>query len=136
MRPPPFNSTLTSLTHTATTFHPSPINASTNLQPPRVLLPAILISKNSFFFQPSFLQSLCSYLRLYLSGESSASGSPHLNRLDENAAAAAIPDGRRNIGLAIDLLRRDELPPPPYLTLDSDNGKKPLRRKNGDFIPL
>ena len=80
------------------------------------------------------------HLPLNLSGERSASGSPHLSLLDENAAADVTPDDRRNIGLAIDLLRRDELPPPPppppYLTLDSDNGKNPLRRKNGDFIPL
>lgn len=41
-----------------------------------------------------------------------------------------------NIGLAIDLLRLDDPPPPPLGYL-SDNGKNPpLLRKNGDFIPL
>ncbi|KAF7810941.1 transmembrane protein [Senna tora] len=84
-------------------------------------------NSNSHFLFPFF------YLRLYLSGDSNASGSPHLSRLDEKAAtppAAARADDLRNIGLAIDLLRRDELPPPYDLMLDSDRGKNPLRRKN------
>ncbi|KAF1886779.1 hypothetical protein Lal_00046016 [Lupinus albus] len=57
--------------------------------------------------------------------------------LDEKADTPAVnPDDLINIGLAIDLLLLDELPPPTNLTLDSDNGKKPLRRKNDDFMPL
>lgn len=69
------------------------------------------------------------HLLLNLSGDNNASGSPHRSRLDENANA----DDLGNIGLVIDLLRRDE---PENLTLDSDNGKNPLRLKKGDFIPL
>ncbi|KAG4968710.1 hypothetical protein JHK87_034361 [Glycine soja] len=76
------------------------------------------------------------YLRLNLFSDNNASGSSHLSRLDENAIVDATPDDYRNIGLAIDLLCRDELPLLPYLTLDSDNGKKPLLHKNSDFIPL
>ena len=76
------------------------------------------------------------YLWLNLFDDTSASGSGHLSRLDQNAAVAATPNDRKNIGLATDLLRCDELPPLLYLTLDSDNWKKPLLRKNGDFIPL
>lgn len=68
-----------------------------------------------------------------LSGDNKASGSPHRSRLDENAAVDADANDLGNIGLVIDLLRRDE---PENLTLDSDNGKNPLRLKNGDFIPL
>ncbi|KAJ0834492.1 hypothetical protein HanRHA438_Chr16g0744221 [Helianthus annuus] len=74
---------------------------------------------------------------LYLSGDSNASGSPLLNRLDENKFTFT-PDCLMKIGLANDFLRRDELPPPPPLpppSVGSDNGRKlPLRRrKNGDF---
>lgn len=81
--------------------------------------------------------------RLNLSGESRASGSPLLSRLDEKKLFGA-PDDRMNIGLANDFVRLEDEPPPPplaepNLTLDSDSGKKPplLRgRKKGDFIPL
>ena len=91
-------------------------------------------------FPPFFSFFFFSHLRLNLSGDSNASGSPHLNRLDENVAAPPlVTDDRRNIGLVIDLLRLDEPPPTPLenLQLDSDSGKNPPRRlKNGDFIPL
>ncbi|KAF5951668.1 hypothetical protein HYC85_009612 [Camellia sinensis] len=71
------------------------------------------------------------YLLLNLSGDSNASGSPLLSRLDENIPA---PDDLMNIGLANDLVRRDDPPPTAYL---SDTGKNPpRRRKNGDFMPL
>lgn len=98
-------------------------------------------------------RGLASYRLLYLSGESNASGSPLLSRLDEKIPddADAPPDDLMNIGLAKDVfLRLDEEPPPPpteaeplYLALDSDSGKKfrppptlpsPRLRKNGDFI--
>ncbi|KAF1899673.1 hypothetical protein Lal_00019803 [Lupinus albus] len=89
------------------------------------------------FISALFFSHFYYHLRLNLSGESSASGSPHRSLLDEKADTPAVnPDDLRNTGLAIDLLLLDELPPPANLTLDSDNGKKPLRRKNGDFIPL
>lgn len=100
-------------------------------------------------------RGLPSYRLLYLSGESNASGSPLLSRLDEKKPddADAPPEDLMNIGLAKDVfLRRDEEPPPPpppteaeplYLALDSDRVKKfrpppllpsPRLRKNGDFI--
>ncbi|XP_039058167.1 uncharacterized protein LOC120201666 [Hibiscus syriacus] len=76
------------------------------------------------------------YLLLNLSGDSSASGSPQLSRLDEKAATLEAAD-LKNMGLAIHLLLLDEPPPPEYLTLDSDIGKNPLRRKKGEaFTPL
>lgn len=101
-----------------------------------------------FFFPPFFAPSFISHPRvsnphrlLNLSGDSSASGSPLRSRLDENTAPAAAADGRMNIGLANDFVRRDELPPldKPSRALDSDKGKNPpmlRRRKNGDFMPL
>jgi hypothetical protein len=72
------------------------------------------------------------YLRLNLSGDNSASGSPHLSRLEEKAAAVNADD-LMNIGLVIDFVRRDD-PPVENLALDSDSGKKPFRRKKGDFM--
>ena len=57
-----------------------------------------------FGYNLSFQQSQ-NYLWLNLSSDSSASRSPHLSRLDENATADATPDDRKNIGLAINLLR-------------------------------
>ncbi|KAF1862226.1 hypothetical protein Lal_00026750 [Lupinus albus] len=86
----------------------------------------------ALFFSPFYY-----HLRLNLSRESSTSGSPHRSLLDEKADTPTVnPDDLRNRRLAIDLLLLDELPLPGNLTLDSDNGKKPLRRKNGDFMPL
>lgn len=106
---------------------PSPSISVSNL--PRVPLFFWVISLSFFFF----------YLLLNLSGDSKASGSPHLSRLDEKAATLEAAD-LKNMGLAIDLLLLEEPPPPPlpeYLTLDSENGKNPLRRKKGEaFIPL
>lgn len=71
---------------------------------------------------------------LYLSGESNASGSPLLSRLDKaNPVAAA--EFLMNIGLVNDFRRLDE-PPPQVRTLHSESGRKLRRRENGDFIPL
>ncbi|ANM65133.1 unnamed protein product [Arabidopsis thaliana] len=52
----------------------------------------------------SYISALHVSLLLHLSGDNSASGSPHLNRLDECGAVL------KNIGLVIDFVRRDELP--------------------------
>lgn len=71
------------------------------------------------------VHSIPSQRLLYLSGDSKASGSPLLSRLDEKKPAA---DVLMNMGLANDLLLRlDDPPPPPdvdppNLTLDSDIG--------------
>ncbi|CAA2940919.1 Hypothetical predicted protein [Olea europaea subsp. europaea] len=74
---------------------------------------------------------------LNLSGENSASGSPLLNRLDENRPAV-VADDLMNVGLANDLVLLHEmlsLLDKPSSTLDSDNGKNRWW-KIGDFIPL
>lgn len=105
------------VTAPSSTVYSSPL---LNLVHPRVII---------FFFNFKAFEFL--HLLLNRSGDNNASGSPHRRRLDENAAADA--DDLGNIGLVIDLLRRDE---PENLTLDSDNGKNPLRLKKGDFIPL
>ena len=94
------------------------------------------ITSSSLFNNHRITTKSQNYLRLNLFGDNNASGSPHLSRLDENAVVDVTPDDYRNIGLAIDLLCRNELPLLLYLTLDSDNGKKPLLQKNSDFIPL